>query len=84
MEKVFGVDMNEKCYKVIRGAGVIQGDGIDHAVIGTILDTAMAAGYSAQNIAFGMGSALVQKVNRDTTGFVIKLSQVTLADGTVQ
>jgi hypothetical protein len=28
-EKVFGADVNSKGFKMIRGAGVIQGDGID-------------------------------------------------------
>ena len=32
-EKVFGVDVNGKGYKVIRRMGVIQGDGINYDVI---------------------------------------------------
>ena len=47
-EKVFGVDTNSKGYKVPRGCGVIQGDGISIQVLEEILQTVMAHGYSAQ------------------------------------
>ena len=47
-EKVFGVDTNSKGYKVPRGCGVIQGDGISIQVMEEILQTVMAHGYSAQ------------------------------------
>ena len=48
VEKVFGVDVNEKGYKVPRGCGVIQGDGIDNKVLGKILDAVLDEGYSAE------------------------------------
>ena len=47
-EKVFGADTNSKGYKVPRGCGVIQGDGISIQVLEEILQTVMAHGYSAQ------------------------------------
>ncbi len=47
-----------------------------------ILETALKAGYSAQNVAFGMGGGLLQKVNRDTMSFATKLSYIEYADGT--
>lgn len=47
-EEVFGVDVNSKGYKVPRGAGVIQGDGINVKTLGKILDAVLAEGYSAQ------------------------------------
>lgn len=74
LEVAYGVDVNSKGYKVIRGAGVIQGDGIDHVVLKQILDATLKAGYSAQCVAFGMGGGLLQKVNRDTLSFACKLS----------
>lgn len=80
-ERVFGVDVNTKGYKVLRGCGVIQGDGISVNTIGAILDAVLAAGYSAENVAFGMGGGLLQKVNRDTMSFATKLSHVVYADG---
>jgi len=61
---------------------VIQGDGINYEVVKQILDKVLAEGYSAQNVAFGMGGGLLQKVNRDTMSFATKLSHITYADGT--
>ena len=81
-EKVFGAETNGKGYKVIKGCGVIQGDGINIDGLRKILEATMAAGYSAENVAFGMGGGLLQKVNRDTMSFATKLSTITLPDGT--
>jgi nicotinic acid phosphoribosyltransferase len=55
IEDVFGFDKNEKGYKVIKGAGVLQGDGIDIHVIKKILIATEKEGYSVENVAFGMG-----------------------------
>ncbi|KAF9128328.1 hypothetical protein BGW39_005169 [Mortierella sp. 14UC] len=81
-EKAFGADVNKKGYKVIRGCGVIQGDGVSYKSLGQILDAVLAAGYSAQNCAFGMGGGLLQKLNRDTMSFATKLSHIVYLDGT--
>ncbi|CAG8637687.1 1130_t:CDS:10, partial [Ambispora gerdemannii] len=81
-EKVFGCDTNKKGYKLLRACGVIQGDSVTPITLAAILDGAKKAGYSAQNIAFGMGGALLQKVNRDTMSFACKLSHITYSDGT--
>lgn len=83
-DKIFGSDDNSKGYKVIRGVGVIQGDGININTIQTIADAVLAAGYSAQNVAYGMGGGLLQKVNRDTMQFATKLSKIVYADGQVR
>ena len=80
-ESIFGADTNPKGYKVLRGVGVIQGDGINITTLAAILDAVLAAGYSAQNVAFGMGGGLLQKVNRDTMSFATKLSHVVFKDG---
>ncbi len=66
---------------MIRGAGVIQGDGISHATLKKILTSVEEAGFSAQCVAFGMGGGLLQKVNRDTMSFATKLSKIVYADG---
>ena len=58
---------------------VIQGDGIDYETADTILRTMEAAGWSADNITFGMGGALLQKLNRDTQEFAFKCSAITQA-----
>ncbi|KAJ1974172.1 hypothetical protein H4R35_003741 [Dimargaris xerosporica] len=81
-EKVFGADVNAKGYKVLRGCGVIQGDGVTYNKIKAILKGVLDAGYAAENVAFGMGGGLLQKVNRDTMSFATKLSHITYADGT--
>ena len=58
-EKVFGCTTNSKGFKVVRGCGVIQGDGVGLPMIGAILRAAMDAGFSAENVAFGMGGGLM-------------------------
>jgi nicotinamide phosphoribosyltransferase len=47
---VFGSDLNSKGFKVIRGCGVIQGDGISYDEIKRILNAVKDAGFSAQNV----------------------------------
>ena len=74
LAKGYGFTMNDKGYKVLNNVRVIQGDGICEESIIEILDTALAAGFSADNIAFGMGGALLQQINRDTNKFAMKLS----------
>lgn len=83
-ERIFGVDVNSKGYKVVRNCGAIQGDGINLKTLGAILEAVLAAGYSAQCVAFGMGAGLLQKVNRDTMSFATKLSHIVYADGTAR
>jgi len=80
--KVFGYDTNKKGYKVIRGASVIQGDGISIHEIKKILIAAEKEGFSAENMVFGMGAGLLQKLNRDTMSFACKLCYIQYKDGT--
>lgn len=47
-EKVFGADVNSRGYKVPRGCGVIQGDGINLESLSAILRAVLNKGYSAQ------------------------------------
>ncbi|KAI9142446.1 nicotinate phosphoribosyltransferase family-domain-containing protein [Paraphysoderma sedebokerense] len=81
LEKVFGTETNSKGYKVIKGAGVIQGDGVSYGTLQTMLKAIKEGGYSAQSVAFGMGAGLLQKLNRDTMSFATKLSYIQYADG---
>lgn len=81
LERAYGATTNGRGFKVIDGAGVIQGDGIDRHVVAEILEAAMAAGYSAENCAFGMGAGLLQRLNRDTLGYACKLSWRQAPDG---
>jgi nicotinamide phosphoribosyltransferase len=70
----FGHTVNEKGYKVLNNVRVIQGDGINHESIIEILNNLIVAGYSADNVAFGQGGALLQQINRDTMKFAMKCS----------
>lgn len=78
LETKFGVTVNTKGYKVLNNVRVIQGDGINQDSINEILKTATDDGYSATNIAFGMGGALLQQLNRDTQKFALKCSEITI------
>jgi nicotinamide phosphoribosyltransferase len=70
----FGTITNTKGYEVLNNVRVIQGDGINEQSINDILILVTSNGYSADNIAFGMGGALLQHMNRDTQKFAMKAS----------
>jgi nicotinamide phosphoribosyltransferase len=73
----FGFTVNSMGYKVLPPyIGVIQGDGINEKSIRAILAEMDRNGLSAENIAFGMGGALLQGVNRDTLKFAMKASAI--------
>jgi nicotinamide phosphoribosyltransferase len=74
LDQYFGSTVNDKGFKVLNNVRIIQGDGIDHTSIRSILFSLTIAGYSADNIAFGQGGALLQQVNRDTLKFAMKCS----------
>lgn len=79
LEIRFGCTINDKGYKVLDPhVRIIQGDGVDILSIESILRTMSVAGWSIDNIAFGMGGALLQKLNRDTNAFAFKCSSVTI------
>ena len=72
-EKVFGCTNNGKGFKVLQHSAVIQGDGINYDTLRKIQTAVLAEGYSAENVAYGMGGALLQKLNRDTMSFATKV-----------
>jgi len=74
LDKYFGHTVNDKGFKVLNNVRVLQGDGINHQTIRSILYTITLAGYSADNVAFGQGGALLQIVNRDDQKFAMKCS----------
>jgi nicotinamide phosphoribosyltransferase len=79
LDSKIGLLPNNKGYKVLPPhLRVIQGDGVNYDSIGEILKTITMAGYSASNLAFGMGGALLQKVDRDVQKFAYKCSSVTI------
>lgn len=75
----FGFRVNSKGYRVLPDCvRVIQGDGISLQTIEAILRQMEARKQSADNIAFGMGGELLQKVHRDTQKFAMKASAIKL------
>ncbi len=65
-EQAFGSVTNEKGYRKINYVGIIQGDGVDRLSMVSLLGKISAVyGYSADNVVFGSGGALLQKVDRD-------------------
>lgn len=76
LRKAFGVTKNSKGYDVLNNVRVIQGDGINLDSIDMILKVTLGHGFSARNVAFGMGGGLLQQVNRDTLNFAMKCSAV--------
>lgn len=73
----FGGTTNEKGFRVLDShVRVIWGDGINYRSIQGILDCLYTLGWSIDNIAFGMGGALLQQVHRDTQKFAFKCSAV--------
>ncbi len=76
----FGTTTNLKGYRLLHPKiRVIQGDGVDLKSIRAILQRMADAGWSTDNIAFGMGGALLQRLNRDTLKFAFKCSAVRVA-----
>jgi nicotinamide phosphoribosyltransferase len=75
----FPTSVNAQGYRVLDGhVRLIQGDGVDFASLEQILSAMQRAGWSADNIAFGSGGGLLQKLNRDTLKFAFKCSSITV------
>ncbi len=73
----FPTTTNAKGFKILdKHVRLIQGDGVDFASLGQILQAIQMQGWSADNIAFGSGGGLLQKLNRDTLKFAFKCSAI--------
>lgn len=72
----FGTRCNTRGYKVLNHVKVLQGDGVDAASIERLLAALIADGYAADNVVFGIGGALLQRVHRDTQRFALKCSAI--------
>jgi nicotinamide phosphoribosyltransferase len=70
----FGYTVNDKGYKVLNNVRIIQGDGINLESIIEILSFLTERGFSTDNVAFGMGGALLQAPQRDDQKFAMKCS----------
>jgi len=72
--------INSKGFKVFNKYGIIWGDGIDMNVMEQLLIMLKHRGYAASNIAFGSGGWLMQQHDRDTQGWAVKCSQITIKE----
>ena len=71
--------VNSKGFKVLdEHVRVIQGDGVNYESIIDILNMMVEEGFSTENIVFGMGGALLQKVDRDTQKFAFKCCSISV------
>jgi nicotinamide phosphoribosyltransferase len=71
----FGFATNARGYRTLPPAvRVIQGDGVNLHSIGAMLEACRLHKLSADNLAFGMGGALLQQVHRDTLKWAMKAS----------
>ena len=78
----FPTTTNSKGYKVLDPhVRLIQGDGIDFQTLEPILQVLVEHGWSTDNIAFGSGGGLLQKLNRDTLKFAFKCADA-IVNGT--
>ncbi len=72
----FGYTVNTKGFKLLNKVRMIQGDGITLESLPVILEAILEAGFSIDNMAFGMGGGLLQKVDRDTFKWAMKMSAI--------
>lgn len=73
----FGFTYTKTWHKMLNSkVRVIQGDGINYESTREILEAVASSGWSTGNLAFGMGGALLQQLNRDTQRFAFKCSYV--------
>jgi nicotinamide phosphoribosyltransferase len=69
--------VNSKGFKVLHpNIRLIQGDGVNYDSIREILDMMVSENFSVENLVFGMGGALLQKVDRDTQKFAFKCCSI--------
>jgi nicotinamide phosphoribosyltransferase len=74
LDAYFESTVNSKGYKVLSNVGIIQGDGIDFETLVKLTQVVEQEGYAAENVVYGSGGGLLQKLNRDTYKFAQKTS----------
>jgi len=86
LERKIGMKKNMKGYKILPPYfRLIQGDGNkDEDSIRTVLNALLSNGYSASNIAFGMGGGLLQQLDRDTQRFAQKACRAVIDNEVVE
>ena len=75
--KHFGGHVTEDGYKILHPkVRVLQGDGVNYESLTELTNYLPTIGFSTENLAWGMGGALLQKVDRDTQKFAFKCSAI--------
>lgn len=72
----WGYTVNKKGYKVLNRIRIIQGDGMNSEKIKTLIDSILKNGFSVENVSFGMGGGLLQKLNRDSMSWSMKMYKI--------
>lgn len=77
--ETFGGTVNEQGYKVLDShIGLIYGDAMNFGRIKDICERLEAKGFASTNVVFGIGSFNYQYQTRDTLGFAMKATNVTI------
>lgn len=80
MAETFGTTVNAKGFKVLDShIGILHGEGVTLDTIDGYFDTITTAGFSAENIVFGVGAYVYSVlVSRDSFGQALKATSVTI------
>jgi nicotinamide phosphoribosyltransferase len=79
LDEKFGSTVNQKGFKVLNPkVRVIQGDGINMDSIKEITAAIIKAGYSTENVVFGMGGQLLQAPMRDDFSWAMKTNEAVI------
>lgn len=77
LSTTFGSSKNNKGYHDLNPkVGVLWGDGLSVQKIDDICQECTMSGFSINPLVFGMGTGLIQNVNRDTQRFAFKASAI--------
>lgn len=73
----FGFETNKKGYDVLHPAvRIIAADGMKRVSVRSVLTAMEINGFSAENVAYGLGGGLLQAVERDDLGYAQKANAV--------
>ncbi|WP_150539687.1 nicotinate phosphoribosyltransferase [Actinobacillus vicugnae] len=76
---IFGGTLNSKGYKVLDPhIGAIYGDGVTYEKMLAVLEGLERKGFASSNIVFGVGAQTYQRNTRDTLGFAVKATSITI------
>ncbi|MGL5721065.1 MAG: nicotinate phosphoribosyltransferase [Brevinema sp.] len=79
LAKSWGYTVNSKGYKVLNTIRIIQGDGMTISRITNLVNVMLEQNFSAENVSFGMGGGLLQKFDRDSMSWSMKMYKIKVA-----